>query len=89
LISNFVEAILDGTPLVAPGESGVGSVELANVMLYSGLLNRPIELPMNGADWEAKLNELMRTRPTRRKWWRCPARISPLPSAVSFTFPVT
>ena len=67
LISNFVEAILDGKPLVAPGESGVGSVELANVMLYSGLLNQPIELPMNGADWESKLNELIENSTHEKK----------------------
>ena len=59
MIVNFVEAILDGTPLIAPGESGIGSVELANVMLYSGLINEAIELPMDGAAWEAKLNQLI------------------------------
>ena len=59
MIVNFVEAILDGIPLIAPGESGIGSVELANVMLYSGLINEAIELPMDGAAWEAKLNQLI------------------------------
>ena len=59
LLTNFVNAILDGEPLVAPGSSGIGSVELANVMLYSGLLEQPIDLPMDGAAWEAKLNELI------------------------------
>ena len=59
LVSNFVDAILDGTELIAPGESGIGSVELANVMVYSGLLGQAIDLPMDGAAWEAKLNELI------------------------------
>lgn len=59
LLSNFVEAILDGKPLIAPGSSGIGSVELANVMLHSGLLDQPVNLPMDGAVWEAKLNELI------------------------------
>lgn len=59
LLTNFMNAILDGEPLVAPGSSGIGSVELANVMLYSGLLEQPIDLPMDGAAWEAKLNELI------------------------------
>src|SRR4051812_46048390 len=35
IMQNFVDAILDGTPLIAPGEDGIHSVELANVMLYS------------------------------------------------------
>ena len=43
----------------APGASGIGSVELANVMVYSGLLGQAIDLPMDGAAWEAKLNELI------------------------------
>ena len=59
LMQNFVDAILDGTPLIAPGGEGLGSVELANVLLYSSLLGQTVELPMDGAAWEAKLNELI------------------------------
>ena len=59
LMTNFVNAILDGEALIAPGVEGLGSVELANVMVYSGLLNESVDLPMDGAAWEAKLNELI------------------------------
>ena len=59
LMTNFVNAILDGEALIAPGVEGFGSVELANVMVYSGLLNESVDLPMDGAAWEAKLNELI------------------------------
>jgi predicted dehydrogenase len=59
LIQNFVDAILDGTPLIAPGTEGMGSVELANVLLYSSLINQTIELPMDSAAWEKKLNQLI------------------------------
>ena len=59
LMQNFVGAILDGTPLIAPGADGLGSVELANVLLYSSLLDAPVKLPMDGAAWEKKLNELI------------------------------
>ena len=59
LMTNFVNAILDGEALIAPGVEGLGSVELANVMVYSGLLNESVNLPMDGAAWEAKLNELI------------------------------
>ena len=59
LITNFVDAILDGVDLIASGESGIGSVELANVMLFSGLIDETIDLPMDGAAWEAKLNDLI------------------------------
>jgi len=59
LITNLVNAILDDEELIAPGSSGIGSVELANVMVYSGLINETIDLPMDGAAWETKLNELI------------------------------
>jgi predicted dehydrogenase len=59
LMQNFVNAILDGEPLIAPGAEGIHSVELANVILYSSLLGQTVELPMNSAAYEKKLNELI------------------------------
>ena len=59
LMQNFIEAILDGTPLIAPGAEGIGSVELANAMLYSGLLGETLELPMDSAAFEKKLQQLI------------------------------
>ena len=55
VMQNFVDAILDGVPLVAPGAEGLGSVELANAIVYSSLLGQTLELPMDGAAWEKKL----------------------------------
>jgi len=59
MTQNFVNAILNGEPLIAPGEEGINSVELANVMVFSSLLEQTIELPMSGAAWEKKLNQLI------------------------------
>ena len=59
LMQNFVDAILQGTPLIAPGEEGIHSVELANVMLYSSLLGQTVELPMDSAAYEKKLQQLI------------------------------
>jgi len=59
LMQNFVNAILDGEPLIAPGGEGIHSVELANVMVYSSLLGQTVELPMSGAAWEKELNRLI------------------------------
>jgi predicted dehydrogenase len=59
LMQNFVDAILDGTPLLVPGEEGLHSVELANAMLYSSLLGQTVELPMDGAAFEKKLQQLI------------------------------
>ncbi|HMJ90843.1 MAG TPA: Gfo/Idh/MocA family oxidoreductase [Candidatus Acidoferrum sp.] len=59
LVQNFVDAILDSTLLIAPGEQGMGSVELANVLLYSSLLDMPVRLPMDACAFEVKLQELI------------------------------
>jgi predicted dehydrogenase len=59
LMQNFVNAILDGEPLIAPGEEGIHSVELANVILYSSLIGQPVELPMDSVAYEQQLNQLI------------------------------
>ena len=59
ILQNFVNAILDGEPLIVPGAEGMSSVELANVMVYSSLINATVELPMNATAWETKLNQLI------------------------------
>jgi len=59
MVQNFVNAILDGEPLIAPGEEGIHSVELANSMIFSSLLGRTLELPMDGMAWKRKLNQLI------------------------------
>ena len=59
IMQNFIDAILDGAPLIAPGEEGLHSVELANAMLYSSLMSQTIELPMDGAAFEKKLQRLI------------------------------
>ncbi len=56
---NFVEAILDGTALIAPAAEGMVSVELANAMLYSSLINETVTLPLDGLAYERKLNQLI------------------------------
>lgn len=59
IMQNFVDAILDGVPLISPGEEGIHSIELANVLLYSGLINQTLELPMDSTAYKAKLMQLI------------------------------
>ena len=59
LMTNFADAILDGAPLIAPGAEGMGSVELANVLLYSSLIDQTVQMPMDGQAFEKKLQELI------------------------------
>jgi hypothetical protein len=61
ILRNFADAILTGEPLIAPAEEGIHSVELANAMLFSSFLNRPVEFPMDGVAYEQKLMELIQT----------------------------
>lgn len=59
LMQNFVEAILEGAPLLVPGEEGMRSIELANAMLYSSLIGETVELPLDGAAYETKLGQII------------------------------
>ena len=59
MVQNFVNAILHGESLIAPGKEGIHSVELANSILYSSLLQKTLELPMDSSAWEKKLNQLI------------------------------
>ncbi len=61
IMQNYIDAILDGTPLMAPAEEGIKSVELANCMLYSSLTDTTVDLPLNSAAFEAQLKKLCAT----------------------------
>ncbi len=67
LMQNFVDAILDGTPLIAPGAEGLCSVELANAILYSSLLGASLDLPLDGGAYETRLNQLIRDSRIEKK----------------------
>ncbi len=59
LVQNFVNAILDGEPLIAPGAEGIHSVELANAILFSSLQDKTLQMPMDSAAYEKTLNDLI------------------------------
>jgi predicted dehydrogenase len=58
ILQNFVDAILDGAPLIAPAAEGIHSVELANAMLYSSLKDCTVEFPLDGPAFGTLLQEL-------------------------------
>src|SRR5580704_2580059 len=66
VLGNFVSAILDGTPLIAPAREGLNSLELANAFLLSTLENRVVKLPIDGALFNQHLHKLI-TSSTRRE----------------------
>lgn len=59
IMKNFTQAILKGTPLIAPAAEGIHSVELANAMLHSSFLGETVELPIDAAAYEARLKDLI------------------------------
>lgn len=59
ITQNFVDAILDGTDLIAPAEQGIHSVELANSMLYSSLTGGTVDMPLDAAAYESALKDLI------------------------------
>jgi predicted dehydrogenase len=60
VMQNFVDAILDRVPLIVPGAEGANSVEIANAALYSAWTEKTVVLPLDGAAYEAALNERIR-----------------------------
>jgi predicted dehydrogenase len=66
ILGNFVSAILDGTPLIAPARDGLNSLELANAFLLSTLENRMVQLPIDGALFSQHLQKLIAAS-TRQK----------------------
>lgn len=47
IIQNFTDAILHGTPLIAPGEEGIHGLMLSNAMHLSTWTDNWVELPLN------------------------------------------
>jgi predicted dehydrogenase len=59
ILQNFIDVILDGGELKAPGIEGINSVELGNSMILSSLLDKTVSVPIDGAQYEAELKKLI------------------------------
>ena len=59
IIQNFVEAIRDGAPLIAPASEGLHSVMLGNSMLFSSFQKKTVTLPFDEDVYERQLHELI------------------------------
>lgn len=64
--ANFVRAILDGEPLVAPGEEALGSLELANAITVSSALEKEVKLPLRRKLFDDLLQTKIRTSKIRK-----------------------
>ena len=61
IAKNFVDAILDGAPLAAPGEEAIKSLELANAITVSSALGEEVSLPLKRKLFDDFLAKKMRT----------------------------
>jgi predicted dehydrogenase len=61
ITENFVASILRGDQLVADGREGVKGLEIGNAMLLSGVKRKPVELPLDAAEYDNFIKELIAT----------------------------
>jgi predicted dehydrogenase len=64
---NFVGAILDGEPLIAPGEEALRSLELANAITVSGTLEKEVKLPLERKLFDELLDAKIKTSKAKKK----------------------
>ncbi len=67
IVENVAEAILHGTPLLAPMEEGINALELGNAMLLSGWKEETVNLPIDSAEYAARLEKLIATSRYQKK----------------------
>lgn len=68
ILRNFARAILYDEPLVAPGEVGVGSLELANAIILSSNKGEPVEVPIDRQEYDGLIERLSAGSSFRGDW---------------------
>lgn len=63
IIENFAEAILNGADLFAPAEEGLNSVAINNAIILSAQKRQMVELPPDGAEVAALLDQYIAEPP--------------------------
>lgn len=68
VLENFARHILNGEPLLAPGEDGINSLTISNAAYLSSWTGKMVELPVAEAEFEKYLNELRKNEiPSNKK----------------------
>ena len=67
ITENFIAAILDGAPLVAPGEEGALSLELANAVTVSSAISAEVAFPLKPRLFDDVLDRYIRTAKGKKK----------------------
>jgi len=61
ILQNYVNAIQNQEPLIAPAPEGIRSVSLGNAIMLSSFTGKPAALPLDGDEYEKHLLELINT----------------------------
>lgn len=61
IIRNLARHILNGEPLLMPGEEGINSMELINSIILSGNKNKPVSIPVDRDEYEEFIEEKKKT----------------------------
>jgi len=67
VMSNFVNAILNNEPLIAPAAQGLDSLALANAMLLSTWENRSVDFPLDSTSYQRRLDQRLAASVLREK----------------------
>lgn len=67
VMNNFVQAILNDTPLLVPAEQGLASLDLANAMLLSTWQQKNVALPLDRTEYQQHLAEKVASSSLREK----------------------
>ncbi|MCQ6562591.1 Gfo/Idh/MocA family protein [Paenibacillus mendelii] len=66
IIQNFTDAVLNGTPLIAPGEEGIHGLTISNAIHLSTWIDGWVDLPLDEALHEAELNKRIAESSSRK-----------------------
>ncbi|HEX8833814.1 MAG TPA: Gfo/Idh/MocA family oxidoreductase, partial [Abditibacteriaceae bacterium] len=66
IMINWINAIRNGTPLLAKGEEGINGVTLANAMLLSAWTDKWVDLPFNDDLYHRKLKERVKNSTVKK-----------------------
>ncbi|RLL41334.1 gfo/Idh/MocA family oxidoreductase [Oceanobacillus piezotolerans] len=67
IIQNWIDSIMTGSPLLAPGGEGVKALEISNAIYLSSWLNQTVELPVDPDYYYEKLQEKISTSTFEKK----------------------
>jgi predicted dehydrogenase len=61
IVRNVCQAILCGEKLLSPGAEALASLELADAILLSGHKGKPVDIPLDRAEYDAFIEEMQAT----------------------------